>query len=443
MSKTPLAVAVSGGGFIAVLACQCLGLVPLTTLAEPSLGQPIIPPPTESAVPANVKTNQAALTADQVALTAANTDFAFGLLQQISVENPGANVFISPYSAATALEMVSLGAEGETLSQFQQTLGITNFETSALGKASKATAAIVRAKSSSFALSTANSVWYKRGLRVNPQFLKENESYFGARVEALNFLNPTAPHTINSWASQATHGEIKDVVSSPLDPALRMILANAVYFRGSWQTAFDPKQTTTQPFYAEGGGQASVSMMSHYGTYNYSTANGYQAIELPYKGGDLAMYVFLPGAGTNLQDFVNLMSGSWWQQTVPSTFAPMQGTIDLPKFSLNFSIGMIPALASMGITDAFSSEAADFSGITTTEHLYISQVNQQAVVDVDEKGTVAAAVTTVGVVAGVAPQPTQTFTMNVDRPFVFFIEDLQTKTVLFSGTVFKPGTAAN
>ncbi len=431
---------------MAVLAFLGLGVVPLTTLGEPSLGKPIIPPPPStaprSAAAAKPATNHLELTASQVALTDANTGFAFGLLQQISAENPGANIFISPYSASTALEMVSLGAAGETLIQFQQTLGLTNLETSALETASKANASIVSAKSSSFLLSTANSVWYKKGLKVNPEFLKENESYFGAKVEALNFLNPTASHTINSWASQATHGEVKDIVAS-LDPRTQMILANAVYFRGSWQTAFDPKQTSIQPFYTEGGGQVPAHMMSQTGTYNYSAVNGYQAIELPYKGGDMAMYVFLPGPGTNVQDFVNLMSGSWWQQTVPSAFSPMQGTIDLPKFSLNFSVGMIPALESMGITNAFSSEAADFSGITTTEQLYISQVNQQAVVEVDEKGTVAAAVTTVTVAAGAVPQPGTPFVMNVDRPFVFFIEDLQTKTVLFSGTVLNPSAAGN
>jgi serpin B len=220
----------------------------------------------------------------------------------------------------------------------------------------------------------------------------------------------------------------------PADTA--MILANAVYFFGNWQNPFDTNLTTNALFSLPGGGQVSVPMMQQTAIFGYCEGDGFQAVRLPYRGNDLAMYVFLPAPGASVNDLLNEMNGNWWQQTINGSFIGQQGTIDLPRFDLNFGSSLVPALQALGMEAAFT-RAADFSGISP-DPLHIYDVEQQAIVKVNELGTEAAAVTTVTAVAilGIAPQ----FDMNVNRPFLFFIEDEQAKMILFAGVVLDPSS---
>jgi serpin B len=376
----------------------------------------------------------ASLPAEQE-LDLANTSFAFNLLQQIGAEQPGTNIFISPYSASTVLQMVSTGAAGTTLTEMREALCTTSLTTPALCIANKEIHGIINNKNTNFLLSTANAVWYKTGIAIEPSFTEDNERFFGARVSPVDFSNPATVDTINAWASDETRGKITQVATYPMDPAIRLFLANAVYFLGTWQNPFDTNDTTNQPFFLNGGGQETVPMMSQNATFNYCEGNGYQAVQLPYKGGDLSMYVFLPGPGTNLADFVGAMNAESWQEVIQSNFTAQQGTVSLPRFNLNFQASLVPALKALGMKTAFTDDA-DFSKITTGERLLISAVQQQAVVEVNELGTEAAAVTTVTIVG--AAVPGNTFQMTVNRPFLFVIEDQQAGAILFMGTVFQP-----
>jgi serine protease inhibitor len=377
---------------------------------------------------------QAAESKDQQQLASGGSSFAFNLLRQISLEQPGSNIFISPYSASTALQMVCTGAAGTTRTQMQEVLGTIEMQPTALNLVNKEIGAIVNAKNTNFLLTTANAIWYRTRTPIYPSFLLDNEMFFGAKVESLDFNNPDSLDIINEWASQETHGKIDQIVSPPIDPTTRLFLANAVYFLGNWQTPFDTNLTTNRVFNLNGGGQETVPMMEQTGFFGYSQGTNYQAVRLDYKGGDLAMYVFLPGPDSSVEELLGTMNGAWWQQVIQSGFSEQQGAVVLPRFNLNFSVDLEPTLQALGMTDAFT-QSADFSKISP-EPLLITAATQQAVVEVNETGTEAAAVTIVTVGTTVAVP--KAFEMVVDRPFLFFIEDQQAGMILFTGMVLEP-----
>jgi serpin B len=331
---------------------------------------------------------------------------------------------------------VGTGAAGTTLKEMQEALGTTDLTEAAVEQGNMDIAAVINAPDTNFDLTTANAIWYLEGMPVVPAFLANNKNYFGATVKGLNFSEPSSANIINSWASQETHGKITKIVASiPSD--VRMILANAVYFLGSWQTPFDTNLTQNRSFNLNGGGVSIVPMMQQTGPFIYCATNGYQAVRLPYKGGDLSMYVFLPGPDSSLVDLLSTMNAESWQQTLNNDFGPDQGTVVLPKFNLTYSASLIPALKALGMKTAFTT-GANFSKISPEKPLYIGAVEQQALVDVDELGTEAAAVTTITVVTTVVPYFPNPFQMVVNRPFLFFIEDQQTATILFAGAVYNP-----
>jgi serpin B len=380
--------------------------------------------------------SHAAPLASPAALAAANNGFAFNLLKQLAAEQPGSNIFISPYSAATALQMVCSGAEGTTRTEIQQMLGTIDLSPRALYEANKAIDNIINNKNTNYVLTAANAIWYLSGFPIEPSFIKGNEDYFGAKVAGLDFGEPSAAGVINAWASEATQGLINQIVKSPMDPALRVLLANAVYFHGTWEYQFNTNYTTNRPFYLPSGDTESIPMMQQSTNFNYYQTNGYQAVELPYQGTNLAMYVFVPDSTSSLEELLGATSGPWWQQTVDDNFSMQPGTITLPKFNLNYKVGLVEPLQALGMVTAFT-DFADFSGISRDGGLKISDVTQQAIVEVNEEGTVATAVTTISVIATVvAVNPP--FEMIVNRPFLFVIQDQQAGTILFMGAVFNP-----
>jgi serpin B len=376
-----------------------------------------------------------AVPAVQKELALANTGFAFNLLKQLNKEQPRANIFISPYSASTVLQMVGTGAAGTTLTEMEKALGTSSLTEAAVEQGNEDIAAYINAKNTNFILTTANSIWYLQGMPPVPAFIDNDEKYFGATVKGLNFAAPSAVALINNWASTETHGKITKIIAT-IPPDMRMILANAVYFLGSWQNPFDTNLTASRSFYPDGGGQSTIPMMQQTRQFIYSETSDYQAVELPYKGGDLAMYVFLPSPNSSLEQLLSAMNAQTWQETINNDFGIDEGTLTLPKFNLTYDTSLIPALQALGMRTAFTTEA-NFSKISS-ERLYIGMVKQQAMVEVNELGTEAAAVTTVGLLPTVVPYFPNPFQMVVNRPFLFFIEDQQTATILFSGAIFNP-----
>lgn len=314
--------------------------------------------------------NNFAADPDLSKLAAANNTFAFKLLKQIADENKGASIFVSPYSAATALQMAANGAAGQTKTEMQQVLETSGISTAVLNAASKAAAALLDSQDTNLVLTTANALWYREGVIVKPGFLEANRSYFSATIKALDFGKPQAAEAeINQWASDQTHGRITGIANGMIDPRYTdLILANAIYFKGKWLDPFDAKLTKERLFHPATGAVKNLPMMEMSKTFTYRKGSGYQAVRLPYMGYDLAMYVFLPDPGSSPAQLLQIMNGDKWRRVTMPGFSDRPGLVVLPKFKLENTLNLKPTLKALGMKTAFNnlkmvSPDADFSWI--------------------------------------------------------------------------------
>jgi serine protease inhibitor len=374
-------------------------------------------------------------------LAAANNTFTFKLLKQLVAENQSGNVFVSPYSAATALQMAANGAAGQTKTEMQQVLETSAFSSAELNAASKAAADLLNSNDTNIVLTTANALWYRQGAAVKPGFLEANRNYFSSTIKALDFGNVAAAEAeINQWASDQTHGRISGIADGMIDPIYTdLILANAIYFKGKWFDPFDPKLTKERPFHPVAGAAKNLPMMEMSKKFTYRKGSGYQAVRLPYMGYDLAMYVFLPDPGSTPAKLLQIMNGDNWRRVTVPGFSDRDGLVVLPKFKLETTMELNPPLKALGMKTAFNNQKskpdADFSNMFSDPH-HISEVRQKAFVEVNEEGTEAAAVTgLMNIAAGIEMDPPKPFEMIVDRPFLFAIVDGRSEMILFLGVV--------
>jgi serpin B len=382
----------------------------------------------------------AASPADQQKLAAANNGFAFKLLKQLAKDQPAANIFISPYSASTVLQMAGSGAAGQTKIEMQQVLGTTGLSSDTVSAANKEITQSLNSGNTNIILNTANAIWYRQDAHVKPEFMARNQQFFSATVAPLNFADPHSVDVINSWASEKTHGKISRIADGMIDQVYtRLFLANAVYFKGRWADPFDAKDTKDRPFHLRSGNQKDVPMMTQTKTFTYRRGTGYQAVRLPYQDENLAMYVFLPDTNSSPEKLLGIMNGDTWQRVTKPGFSEKEGMVVLPRLKLEYSVELNQPLQALGMKTAFDMVKADFSGIAP--QLYISAARQKMFVEVKEEGTEAAAVTGIAVMTESTAMPLPNpFQMIVDRPFLFLIEDKQTGTILFTGVMFDPET---
>jgi serpin B len=382
---------------------------------------------------------QAASPADQQKLASANIGFAFKLLKQLAKDQPGKNIFISPYSASTVLQMACNGAGGQTKTEMQQVLGTTGLAEEALNAANKECDRAMNSQGTNIVLTAANAIWYRKGTPIKPAFISCNQQFFGATVDALDFDDPRSVGIMNTWASEKTHGKINGIADGLINPLTELVLANAIYFKGKWDVPFEVKNTKDRAFHLRAGRQKEVPMMEQTRRFDYRRGTGYQAVRLPYQGWALGMYVFLPDAGSSQEKLIGIMNGDTWQRVTQPGFREREGTVALPRFKVEYGVELKEPLKALGMRAAFGK--ADFSGISD-RGLFVSAVRQKAFVEVNEEGTEAAAVTMMTQSLGIEMNPPKPFQMIVDRPFLFLIEDQRTRTILFMGVVFDPGASS-
>lgn len=395
--------------------------------------------------------------ADQDSLIAANTSFAFDLLKQIAGKQPGGNVFISPYSVSTVLQMVGDGAAGSTKQEIESVLYLNEMvgDSTAGGpkqeiesvpylngmaardEACKSLVQSITSGHSNVTLNLANSIWFKQGVELRPEFVAGCTNYFQAETGALDFTSPQSARIINNWAEKNTHGRIKDIVQWPMNPLTRVILANAIYFKGRWAHEFDKSATKDRAFTSPDGTQKQVPMMQQQGHFDYVQAKGFQAVRLPYAGGRLQMYLFLPDSSSDIKKLLAGFDGSVWQNKILPQFRDREGIVALPRFKLNYNVILNESLEALGMKRAFSADA-DFSAMSA-EKLFLSEVKQKSFVEVNEEGTEAAAVTTATLRTMAVMRPEKPFEMILDHPFYFVIGDQTTRSILFMGIVSNPG----
>lgn len=372
-----------------------------------------------------------ALTPTEASLSGAGNDFALDLLRQVAAAEDSGNLFLSPLSASMALGMAMAGAEGSTFDQMRSTLGFGTLSKEQIGEGYRGLIGLLRGLDEKVEFEIANSMWFREGFPVRSSFLSFVTQYFDATARTLDFRAPTAVGTINGWVAERTRNRIPTIVEPPIPAETVAYLINAIYFKGDWTERFDPSRTRTEAFRGVSG-VLNVPLMGREGSFRYTESATYQAVELPYGGQAFAMTVVLPRPGLSLDAFVGGLDAAAWQQ-ITNRLGPGQGTVHLPRFSMEYKRSLVDDLRALGMVDAFDDARASFPGISDSgPRLVITDVLQKTFVAVDEKGTEAAAVTSVEVGVTSAPVP---FVFRADRPFLFVLRERLSGTVLFVGMI--------
>ena len=366
------------------------------------------------------------------ATIASSNRFAFDLFKSINTRFADSNLFISPLSASFALGMTMNGAAGETFEGMRTGLRIEETDLSSINAAYRDLITLLLELDSSVEMRIGNAIWYRDGFAFHQAFFDTVSHYFNARVAGLDFDSPATVDRINAWVDTATAGKIPKVLDA-IDRDLVMLLMNAIYFKGSWRSQFDPAHTQDAPFTLEGGGTHQSRMMHLKHVVAISTANGALAVDLPYGRAAFTMTAILPPSGMDVDAFIASLDQATWNAIIDGL---QHSTVDvyLPKFQMKWKDMLNADLIGMGMGRAFCESCADFSRMSPAG-LFISFVQQNTFVNVNEEGTEAAAVTTVGMgVTSAGPPPVIRF----DRPFVFVIRERLSGTILFMGKVAVP-----
>ncbi|MGE5605280.1 MAG: serpin family protein [Bacteroidota bacterium] len=373
--------------------------------------------------------------ADLAAVVKGNNAFAFELYSVIAKEK--GNLFLSPFSITSALAMTYAGARGETARQMEKTLHF-DLAGANLNPGFAELMKKFNASDKSYQLSVANALWGQQGTEFFPKFTEITKKYYDAGFKEVDYIHNTehARQTINYWVETKTNHKIKELIKPNILNALtRLVLTNAIYFKGRWEWQFKPEQTKQAPFHVSAEAKPNVPMMYQLGKFKYAETDQSQILELPYSGGEIAMDILLPKPDSSLAKLEsNLQSSNF--ETWLDQMSMMKVAVFLPRFKLEKEFLLGNYLQSLGMKNAFDENAADFSGMSKT-FLYITHVIHKAFVDVNEEGTEAAAATAVvmGTKAAMIDEPV---TFRADHPSIFLIRDTRSGSILFMGRVADP-----
>jgi serpin B len=364
---------------------------------------------------------------------AAERSFGRELLRGMIERKPRQNVFISPLSVFLALQMAENGAAGATRTAMRKTLALPDMDAGVWNASTAALLAGLKSRNAA-ALNIANALWADRRFMLEPEYVKLCSTLFGARAATLDFRDARAAAEINDWVKAETNGKIANIVTADAVAKAAVILTNAVYFAASWRTEFSPSQTQTAAFHLTGGGEKSVPMMHHARiTGAYRAGANFEGALLQYKQSSIFLHALLPREGKTPGEVLGSMD------LEHLTAGPAEFDLDLkiPRFSLDFSASLAEYLEKLGMGVAFHYPGADFKPMGSGEFV-ISDVIHKTRLEVDEKGTVAAAATAVTMTAAAMRQPRQVKTLVFDRPFAVLIGDSQSGALLFAGAIENP-----
>ena len=371
----------------------------------------------------------------------ANTGFALDLFEVLSDDAPDSNVFISPFSISTALTMAYSGSDGSTEEAMRTTLGYGDLSTVEIEAGYESLLTSLAGVDRDVTLSIANSVWVRDTFdtQVHDAYKDVLENQYKTEYFAREFNQDTLDE-LNGWVSDNTEKKI-DKILDEISPQNVMFLLNAIYFKADWTNQFKESNTMMRDFHLMDGTTVQVDTMAQEEKFKYTKGDNYAAARLPYGRDQVAMYVFLPDPDYSLIDFMETLDPEELDGIINGMHNVPELKIRLPKFKFEYGKKRLnQALIDLGMGVAFDPEMADLSKIANVEpnNLYIDFVDHKALIEVDEEGTVAAAVTNVGISLTSAP-PSET-TFYVDRPFFFIIRDDRTGTILFMGQIMNPLT---
>ena len=412
-------------GIVALAGCRSGNSTPPEPEPEP------VPPPVE-------------WSADMQAVAEGNNRFATDIYGKLSESEKGKNLFFSPYSIHTALGMTATGAKGTTRDQMVKVLHLPEDEQRAL--ASGDMGRYYAHPRKDYELSVANALWGQKDFPWRAEWLAVQNERFGAGFNEVDFFKDKLGSIarINGWVEEKTRGKIQGLLKPEDVPVsggaiTRLILTNAIYFKGKWADEFTKNATTDQPFHLAAGGSVPAPLMARTGTYGYADLGELQALELPYKGSELSMVVLLPRKADGLPAIEKQLAAvklSAWMGKLESK----RVSVHLPRFKQEQRFEPRKQLEALGMLAAFDPEVSDFSGMADLSKeapLFIYKVIHQSFVDVNEEGTEAAAATAV-VMATPASAESPPVEFRADRPFLFLIRDVKHGTILFMGRVMNP-----
>lgn len=430
---------------IMIITAMAVLLTSLTACAQPAVS------PAEAGV---LKSEKPRITSPNISegalydLVSDNSAFAMDLYQQLKARD--GNLFYSPYSISLALAMTYAGARGETEEQMVDALHFSpsqdklhpafnslDIELAKRGEGAKGK------DDEGFRLNIVNAIWGQKDYEFLTDFLDTLAENYGAGLRILDFIQ--APEEsriiINDWVSEQTEGRIEDLIpQGMIDSLTRLVLTNAIYFNAAWAFPFNESATSDGIFHLINGDEVTVPLMKQTESFGYAEGEDYQAVELPYDGNELSMVILLPESG-EFSTFENSLDSMKLQEILENLqYALVNGkrtevALTMPKFEFESSFDLKNTLSNMGMQVAFS-ENADFSGMNGSRDLFITDVVHKAFVSVDEAGTEAAAAT--AVIVASTSIPMEPIKVNIDRPFIFMIRDIETGALLFAGRVLDP-----
>ena len=385
-----------------------------------------------------------AITPDAKTIATSINGFAFDLYRQVGKKE--GNLFVSPASISTALAMAYAGAAGQTEKEMAHVLHFdrnpTQLPVQRFHEAYGKLTSLLNSGGSQggYVLRTANRLWGQQSYEFQPEFLKITRDHYGAELAELDFRQTEAARqTINTWVEQQTQQKIQDLIpTGVLQDDTRLVLTNAIYFLGGWADEFSPAATKNQPFFVARDETVEVPLMTQTDRFSYAETDAAQVLQLAYRGHEISLLVLLPTARDGLAQLEReLTAENVAKWTVALNSREVQ--VFLPKFKLTTQVALKETLTAMGMPTPFSQEAADFSKMASGERLLISEVVHKAFVDVNEKGTEAAAATAVIFApASAIAQPEEPTVFRADHPFVFLLRDNRSGAILFLGRVSNP-----
>ena len=396
---------------------------------------------TGSTLAAKLPRSSTTLTALQ-RVVAANNDFAMDLYSQIRGISPGENIFFSPFSVSSALAMVYAGANGNTATEMGEAMNLDG--TNGVNGAFRQLFETFNDNTSNYTLSVANAFFGRDEYPFLDVYLNLVTQYYSALVETLDFAgNPeTSREYINEWVAENTNQKITNLLGpGSIDDRTAAVLVNTIYFKGLWKTPFEADDTTDTTFITSATTSVKTNMMNLKGRrFNYAELSSLSSkiIELPYGGDEMSMYVLLPNADDGLTALESQLTSEGLDNAIASMIST-KVDVSIPKFQMTLKVGLNGMLKSLGITDLFTAGVADLSGMDGTRKLFVSSVVHKAYIDVNEEGTEAAAAT--GIIVGITSIQPDPKTFKADHPFLFFIRDKVTGSILFSGSVTEPPQA--
>ena len=380
------------------------------------------------------------LSRSEQVMTEETTDFAFRFFQQVNEsEKKQDNWLISPLSASMALGMITNGADGNTLAELKTTLGFSEANIDEMNAYYRRLLTELPDLDNTSQLKLANSIWINQGVEVKSPFVHVNKQMYDAKVSNIDFSSAKAPSTINNWCSDQTNGRISKVIEN-LNPATKMILLNALYFKGIWQEdyKFDKAKTQDEDFYNADGSITKVKMMNQTNGYAFSYNDYFWMARFGYGNNAFRMTILLPDANRTLEECLKAMTAENWKEWNLQNWNKRSLIVKMPRFEIEYNKDLIEEMKAIGMEEAFT-PSANFPYIADT-NVPLGKLNQFTYLKVDEEGTEAAAVTKGETIptAPIGPPPSiGPIEFYLNRPFAFMITETSTGTVLFMGKVTK------